>query len=438
MEGTVREITHIVCPVELSRHSKMALAHACAWAQWYGAELHVLHVLPTPIAVPGMPGMVVTLDPGPVAHSRRDVEAFAKDTCPGSVRSDVQVVHGDPAAVIVDEAQRYPNALLVIGSRGSRGLERVMLGSVAERVLHRTQVPTLVVSAGADVGAFPVANIKRILCGVNFHLSSFEALRFALSLATESDANLHIVRVLEPMAAVLPFASTAYSIAERQRHRADESLHEIHRHVPDVARQACSITEEVRVGEPVGAILELEERLDAELVVVGAGDRPHLRALWLGRTTDRLVRNSRCPILVVPTPPAVRRAAAMIAAPLARDEWRPVLDRLSEAHRGRPTTVTIIDTEASALPEAAALPLTGIVVESRPNRPDAIELILGDREQAHLTHTIERPCEVRVERLWFNTLRLLISDASGTATLVEVVTAPEPAFEPLGPATIVF
>jgi hypothetical protein len=95
------------------------------------------------------------------------------------------------------------------------------------------------------------------------------------------------------------------------------------------------------------------------------------------------------------------------------------------------TTVTIIDKEMSAMPEASALPLTGIVVDRSGGQSDTIELILGDREQAHLTHTIDRPTELRVERPWLTSVRLLISDTSGTATLVEIAGVPQPAIEAL-------
>jgi len=87
------------------------------------------------------------------------------------------------------------------------------------------------------------------------------------------------------------------------------------------------------------------------------------------------------------------------------------------------------------MPEATALPLTGIVVERSATRPEAIELILGDREQSHLTHVIDRPVELRVERHWFNSVRLLISDASGNATLVEIAAVPQPTFAALVAST---
>jgi nucleotide-binding universal stress UspA family protein len=309
-----------------------------------------------------------------------------------------------------------------------------MLGSVAERVLHRTQVPTLVVSATNEVAPSVVPKFKRIVCGVNRHLSSFEALRFALSLATESDAELRVVSVLEPLAAVLPLSTSTHVIAEHRERQRQLSLRAVRPHVPDKARQACTIREEAYIGEPVGTLLKIAQEGAAELLIVGAGDRPHLQALWRGRTTDRLIRNSTCPVLVVPTTSAVRRAASMTVAPVARHQWRPLLDHMSGEHQGCLTTVTIIDKEMSAMPQATALPLTGIVVDRSGGQLDTIELILGDREQSHLTHVIDRPTELRVERLWLNSVRLLISDASGTATLVEIAAAPQ-AIEALAAAS---
>jgi nucleotide-binding universal stress UspA family protein len=168
-------------------------------------------------------------------------------------------------------------------------------------------VPTLVVSATNDVAPSVAPKFKRILCGVNLHLSSLEALRFALSMATESDAELRIVSVLEPLAAVLPLGAPTHVIAEHRHHQRQLSLHAIRQHVPDEARQACTIREEVGVGEPVDTLIGIAQANAAELLIVGTGDRPHLQSLWRGRTTDRLIRNSSCPVLVSACDEAIRR-----------------------------------------------------------------------------------------------------------------------------------
>jgi nucleotide-binding universal stress UspA family protein len=430
----VREINHILCPVDFSAVSKVALAHAFAWAERFGAEVHVLHVTPIPVPVPDMPGVSVALDPGSLVHTKLEVQHFVQEVLRTGTPFDVQVLHGDPAAIIVDEATRYRNTLVILGSRASKGLERIMLGSVAERVLHHTRVPTLVVSATNEVAPPAAPTFKRIVCGVNLHLSSLEALRFALSVATESDATLCIVSVLEPLWASLPLGGPARAIAEHREHQRQLCLRAIREHVPDEARQACTIREEVHTGEPVGTLLQFAQANAAELLIVGAGERPRLGALWGGRTIDRLIRNSTCPVLVVPTPPAVRRAASMTVAPVARDQWPTVFDRVNGEHRECPTTVTVIDREMSAMPEATGLPLIGIVGERTGGQIDTIELILGDHELSHLSHVIDRPTALKFERLWFNGVRLLISDASGTATLVEIA-APPPTIEALAAAS---
>lgn len=431
----MREINHILCPVDFSSVSRSALAHAFAWAEWFGAEVHVLHVAPIPITVPGLPGVLVTLDSGSVAQTHRELREFAAAACRAPRPYDLRVLHGDPAAVILEESKRYPNVLTILGSRAIQGLERLVLGSVSGRVLHRTKVPTIVLPATNVVAASAVAKFKRIVCGVNLHLSSLEALRYALSLATEWDADLRIVSVLDPVAAVLPETTHVHGLDAQYEHQA--ALRAIREHVPEEARQACSVREEAYTGEPVGTLLEVAEEGKAELLVVGAGDRPHLSALWRGHTTDRLVRQSTCPVLVVPTPPAVRRAASMTATPVGREEWTAILNRINAEFAGHLTTVTLIHREMSAMPEVTALPLTGIVVDAGAHG-EAIELILGDGEESHLTHVIDRPTELRLERLWFNGVRLLIADASGAETLVEVTGLPQPSMETLAASQPLF
>lgn len=90
------------------------------------------------------------------------------------------------------------------------------------------------------------------------------------------------------------------------------------------------------------------------------------------------------------------------------------------------------------MPEVTALPFTGVVVDRSAAEPEMIELMLGDGEQSHLTHVIYRPTELRMERLWLNSVRLLISEASGTATLVEIAGVPQPSADALAAASLQF
>ena len=436
----MRQIDHVICPVDLSPCSERALAYAFAWARWYGAEVHVLHVLhvvPMPLAAAGVPGVVVTLGQKPLAEVRREVEDHVSSVPNPGVALDVQVFEGDPASIILREVKRYHNAVLIIGSHARRGLERFVLGSVAERIIHDTAVATLIVPppGGHEADAPPV--FKRILCAVDLLPSSLEGLRYALSLAKESDATVDIVHVVEDATADLLFSPHLYAVPEYQRYRVADALREIQQHVPNEAREACSVREEVLTGDAVSTLLGVAEETRAELIVVGAGDRYHLRSLWLGSTTHRIVRAAHCPVLVVPTPAAVWRAAAVTAAPLARELWRDELERVSREHHGDRTTVTVIDEELSAQPEATALPLLGVMTEGDATGVEAIDVMLGAPDGTHLTHVIPHPSALQLHETRLHAaVSLLVRSQDGTVTLIEVARQSHPRVEALAQARI--
>ena len=54
---------------------------------------------------------------------------------------------------------------------------------------------------------------------------------------------------------------------------------------------------------PAWALLRIAEEAQADLIVMGAGDRFHLRSMWLGGATDRVIRSAYAPVLIVPSPP---------------------------------------------------------------------------------------------------------------------------------------
>jgi nucleotide-binding universal stress UspA family protein len=86
--------------------------------------------------------------------------------------------------------------------------------------------------------------------------------------------------------------------------RLDAALEQLRRHIPERARRWCTVHERVASGPPASALLGIAEEAQADLIVMGAGDRFHLRTMWLGGATDRVLRSAYAPVLIVPTPPA--------------------------------------------------------------------------------------------------------------------------------------
>jgi nucleotide-binding universal stress UspA family protein len=303
-------IERVICAIDLSPHSARALRHGAAWARYYDAWLHVLHVAPLPQPLLSPTGMMAALPVRPLADIRADVERFVDDTLGPGHDAIVDVVEGQTVGII-ENASCRPHALLVMGTHGWSGLDRLLLGSVAERVAHHTHGPLLVVPPEAREAPSSAA-IGQVLCAVDLRPSSLAGMQYGLSLAQEAKARIELLTVLEgPREGVVRDLMQAV-LPENDRGR-DAALQGLRERVPDEARLWCEVQENVVMGSPGDVVLRRAGELDADLIVMGTGDRMHLHGAWLGSTTGRILREAHAPVLIVPGP---ERLAPGEAVPL--------------------------------------------------------------------------------------------------------------------------
>jgi nucleotide-binding universal stress UspA family protein len=135
----------ICCAVDFSEISHLALSRAADLARRYDAALLVLHAVAPSRSALGEEAdeeqerVETERAERQLARWRGGAEMLA------GRRVRTEVVHGDPAAEIVRHALRHRCDLLVLGTHGRTGLRRLVLGSVAERVLRRAPCPVLAV-----------------------------------------------------------------------------------------------------------------------------------------------------------------------------------------------------------------------------------------------------------------------------------------------------
>lgn len=131
----------VVVPYDFSERSGQAIEIARELVADL-TNLHVIHVLPTITASdPGMVWDVVDND-----ARKRDVERAFREGFAASPfhKSDFHICFGDPGHEIATFAERLKADLIVMPSHGRSGLSRVLIGSVAERVLRLAHCPVLV------------------------------------------------------------------------------------------------------------------------------------------------------------------------------------------------------------------------------------------------------------------------------------------------------
>lgn len=304
-------IHRILCPIDFSTSSRRALDHAVAVARWYGATITSFHVhAPAPVAVyaPGPP----LFPPGALTGGERQalldsMKRLAATEAGATVPVGFEIGEGDAPANILDLAKTMPADLIVMGTHGRSGLERLVLGSVAEKVLRKAGCPVLTVPPGvADAVPGPAVLFKRILCAVDFSDCSTRALAYASSLAQEADARLAVLHVID--AAPEPPPGRDAPVLNRRRNLTAlidatklDRLTRLNEAIPDGMRAYCTVETLVSTGTPHEEILRIAAEQKSELIVLGVHSRSAADLLYFGSTAQRVVREASCPVLTLRT-----------------------------------------------------------------------------------------------------------------------------------------
>jgi nucleotide-binding universal stress UspA family protein len=144
-------VKRVLVANDFSAGADAALQHGCAAARAYGASLDVLHVVSDPLeqAPTTAEGYVVPNDFNQKleASVRRHVMETLSQACGTWLAVEVLVRHGTPADEILKAARERRADLVVVGRHGHRLLERLLLGTTAERVVREAPCPVLTVHA---------------------------------------------------------------------------------------------------------------------------------------------------------------------------------------------------------------------------------------------------------------------------------------------------
>jgi nucleotide-binding universal stress UspA family protein len=293
------EINRILCPVDLSEFSRHALDHALALARWYDAHVTVLYVSGAPalrVPLTGMPGDVPVLPPVQPDVVAEDVRRFCGPLTTASGGPAVVVKEGNPAKEIILEAERAD--LLVMGTHGRSGFERLFLGSVTEKVLRTTHVPVLTVPPPVERPESVL--YKTILCPIEFSDASTRALAYAMSLAEETDARLILLHVVEGAIEQPHFGEIGHlSVREYYRYLEEDAMARLQAAVPEEARVWCKPEERVGTGKAYRTILKVAVEDGAELIVMGVHGKGVLHQRLFGSTTHHVIREAGCPVLTL-------------------------------------------------------------------------------------------------------------------------------------------
>jgi nucleotide-binding universal stress UspA family protein len=295
------QFKNILCATDFSDFSNHTISYGVALAKEFDARLFVSHVIDlSSVAIYGE----FQLDPiGQQNRIMEDADAQLKElTGDQPVRWEPLITVGKPADEISRAVEEKDIDLVIAATRGRSGLKRIILGSVTERLMRTLTCPLLVVNSPEHKfvsAANHEIKLKKILVGCDFSPDSGQALSHALSLAQEFEAELHLAHVIEPPAQPDLHKADKPVSEEIQQDYRDFLTQKLKDMVPEEARYWCTPQTSLLEGQPYEKIVRYAETESIDMIVLGVRGHGLVKTLFLGSTTDRVVRRAPCPVLSV-------------------------------------------------------------------------------------------------------------------------------------------
>ncbi len=142
----MKEIHIIIVPIDFLQHTSQLVKYAVYIAKTLNATLHFVHVVENPNLYGDYdfpPPSVVLFNTEAVKQAEQKMNQLVEETRNISPECEGKVCRGDIVDSILDYAKEKGADLIVIGTHGRKGLEKMWLGSVAERVIKRVPCPAL-------------------------------------------------------------------------------------------------------------------------------------------------------------------------------------------------------------------------------------------------------------------------------------------------------
>jgi len=282
--------TNILVATDFSPAADQAVEYAASLARRYGSAIYLTYV--------------VTLDGYPLISPEYAAMSLEKR------RAEVQTqfrqilksgeLTGIPFKTVAKEGNLWPTIeesiktfdidLVIVGTHGAGTVEKMLLGSGAEEIFRKANVPVLTIGPVTPKQPWYEMEFKNILFATDFGNSAEREAAYAFALAQEHRSRLTFLHVFPNKEA---YGKEALIEME---HNFYNQLREL---VPVAADLRCKVEVRVVFGEPVEEILRVAKEAKAELIVMGAKARKSLAGNVPHTKAYRVVCEAHCPVLTI-------------------------------------------------------------------------------------------------------------------------------------------
>lgn len=178
---------NILVPTDFSANSKDALVYALNFLKGEDAKIHVLSVLTMPPRAVGSTGSLALRMQ---ENAREDMRKLLEEMKEQGVDFNPMIREGSTVNVILDVAEEVDAEAIIMGTKGSTGLESVILGSVASKVIEKSPYPVISVPAGSHFNG-----LKRVLYPSDFNKSTSGILKKMIKLTEAYNSRVDVLHI---------------------------------------------------------------------------------------------------------------------------------------------------------------------------------------------------------------------------------------------------
>lgn len=302
-------LDNVLIPTDFSACADHALSHAVEMADRFDARLHILHVVneldPDWYGITEAQERAVKLRDQIKSEARDRLEELV----PGKDHHDFETTVSlqlsfDVADSINEYVQEREIDLVVMGTHGRQGIDRLMLGNVANKLIRHAPCPVMTIREEVPwTDEEEEVVYDDILAPIDFSDHSRRALRVSKSFSSRYAARLHLMFVAEQRT-VPTFSDTGIpgvGVVEMDPEivaNAEEGLKKLSENVggPEVKSAY-----HVREGEVSKDVVDFAETNGVDLIVMATRGLTGVDRFLLGSNTERIVRVAPCPVLTIPS-----------------------------------------------------------------------------------------------------------------------------------------
>lgn len=279
-------IERILAGIDIGPDTERILSYAAYFGKLWDARIDLLYVIDYLVTPPAYMMPYIEEEKRAALDAMKEWQVALSNI---NIEVKSEVIVGRLFESFDLSLRNLKSDLLVLGYR-SHPLRR----SSSEKLIKGLSIPMLVVrgekSQGVEIGT---ANIKNILCPIDFSGHSRKALSLASDLSNLIDSRLHLLHVL-PAHLLKEKGERGHAAIEEMTEEAEKRLKALTEEL-----SIYPVERKVVAGEPYREILSFAKNEDIDLIIIGARGLGLIKGVILGSVTEAVLRSSPCPVLII-------------------------------------------------------------------------------------------------------------------------------------------